>query len=137
VIHARGALFEMDAGCGRRASKVLTRLGKTYSHNLRIVERPGKIGIKCRILCAQIRRGVASGREVVEYGGESMPNVSFLSQNPEPNRGCQNQSLKRPPAASAIGSLPALGLACHVLPPFKFRIFKRDVALSPDIDQSK
>jgi hypothetical protein len=55
----------MDIDCGRRESEVLTSLGETYSHNLEIVERPGKIGIKCRILCAQTRRRVVSRREVV------------------------------------------------------------------------
>jgi hypothetical protein len=52
--------FEMDVDRRKRESEVLTSLGKTYSHNLEVVERLGEIGIKCRILCAQTRRRGAS-----------------------------------------------------------------------------
>jgi hypothetical protein len=54
-----GLLFEMDVDHGGE-SEALTSLGETYSHNLEVVERVREFGIRCRILCAQIRRRVAS-----------------------------------------------------------------------------
>ena len=54
-----GLLFEMDVDHGVE-SEALTSLGETYSHNLEVVERVQEFGIRCRILCAQTRRRVAS-----------------------------------------------------------------------------
>jgi hypothetical protein len=85
-------------------SEALTSLGETYSHNLEVVEKVRDFGIRCRILCAQTRRRVASCRRGKSWDEEE--NVSFLLRTlSEPNRGCQNQSLKRRWAPCAIGSV--------------------------------
>ncbi len=62
---------------------MLTSLGKTYSHNLKVVVRSGKIGIKCRVLCALTRRRGASKEVVVGIGGECDVKCFFSFQNAE------------------------------------------------------